>query len=136
LKKPDAAMIKLPGRAYLQVGNDEIYELFQSAFSGADYVDTEHMNPETKKDHKIYSIALNGKSEKIYPQVEEKIIEKQCMTQLESMVDYIKNEAKENGIIALEGPWKPSLSEIVPLKDEWKESFIYTDDDKLSQKVP
>src|SRR5699024_182054 len=38
LKTPDAAEITLPGRSYLQVGNNEIYELFQSAWSGADYV--------------------------------------------------------------------------------------------------
>src|SRR5699024_10670285 len=38
LKTPDAAQITLPGRSYLQVGNNEIYELFQSACSGADYV--------------------------------------------------------------------------------------------------
>lgn len=31
LKTPDAAEITLPGRSYLQVGNNEIYELFQSA---------------------------------------------------------------------------------------------------------
>lgn len=31
LKSPDAASIVQPGRAYLQVGNNEIYELFQSA---------------------------------------------------------------------------------------------------------
>lgn len=37
LKTPDAADITQPGRAYLQVGNNEIYELFQSAWSGADY---------------------------------------------------------------------------------------------------
>ncbi|GJM70468.1 hypothetical protein HMSSN036_26840 [Paenibacillus macerans] len=37
IKRPDAAMIKEPGRAYIQVGHDEIFELFQSAYSGADY---------------------------------------------------------------------------------------------------
>jgi len=30
LKSPLAAEIKEPGRAYLQVGNNEIFELFQS----------------------------------------------------------------------------------------------------------
>lgn len=35
LKTPLAAEIKEPGRAYLQVGNNEIFELFQSAYSGA-----------------------------------------------------------------------------------------------------
>ncbi|MCC8104026.1 MAG: FHA domain-containing protein [Clostridiales bacterium] len=37
LHKPDAAYITQAGRGYLQVGNDELYELFQSGFSGATY---------------------------------------------------------------------------------------------------
>lgn len=37
LHKPDAAYISQAGRGYLQVGNDEVYELFQSGFSGAVY---------------------------------------------------------------------------------------------------
>ncbi len=42
LHKPDAAYITQAGRAYLQVGNDEIYELFQSGWSGAVYNDSNH----------------------------------------------------------------------------------------------
>lgn len=37
LHKPDAAYLTQAGRCYLQVGNDELYELFQSGFSGASY---------------------------------------------------------------------------------------------------
>ncbi len=37
LHKPDAAYITQAGRCYLQVGNDEVYELFQSGWSGAGY---------------------------------------------------------------------------------------------------
>jgi len=37
LHKPDAAYITQAGRTYLQVGNDEVYELFQSGYSGAVY---------------------------------------------------------------------------------------------------
>ena len=37
LHKPDAAYLTQVGRCYLQVGNDEIYELFQSGWSGAVY---------------------------------------------------------------------------------------------------
>lgn len=37
LHKPDAAYITQAGRCYLQVGNDELYELFQSGYSGAVY---------------------------------------------------------------------------------------------------
>ncbi len=37
LHKADAAYITQAGRCYMQVGNDELYELFQSGFSGAVY---------------------------------------------------------------------------------------------------
>lgn len=41
LHKPDAAYLTQSGRCYLQVGNDELYELFQSGYSGAIYYDDE-----------------------------------------------------------------------------------------------
>lgn len=37
LHRPDAAYITQAGRCYMQVGNDELFELFQSGFSGAVY---------------------------------------------------------------------------------------------------
>lgn len=40
LHKPDAAYITQAGRCYLQVGSDEVYELFQSGWSGAPYDDS------------------------------------------------------------------------------------------------
>lgn len=58
LHKPDAAYITQAGRGYLQVGNDELYELFQSGWSGAAYDDFE-------SDGKIEIVkmyALNGKA--------------------------------------------------------------------------
>ncbi|BAL00630.1 putative cell division protein FtsK [Oscillibacter valericigenes Sjm18-20] len=45
LHRPDAAYITQAGRCYLQVGNDEVYELFQSGWSGARY------DPEQRKNH-------------------------------------------------------------------------------------
>lgn len=40
LHRPDAAYITQAGRAFMQVGNDEIFEEFQSGWSGADYDET------------------------------------------------------------------------------------------------
>lgn len=37
LHRPDAAYLTQAGRCYMQVGNDELFELFQSGFSGAAY---------------------------------------------------------------------------------------------------
>lgn len=39
INRPDAALIKSPGRAYVQVGYDEIFEQLQSGYSGADYIE-------------------------------------------------------------------------------------------------
>lgn len=38
INHPEAALIKQPGRAYVQVGYDEIFEQIQSGYSGADYI--------------------------------------------------------------------------------------------------
>ena len=53
LKTPDAASITLPGRAYLPVGNNEIYELFQSAWSGAAYI--KEQERDVPLDERIYT---------------------------------------------------------------------------------
>ncbi len=57
LHKPDAAYITQAGRCYLQVGNDEIYELFQSGWSGAAY-DT---NSDINKNEIAIMITTTGK---------------------------------------------------------------------------
>ena len=41
LKRPEAASIKETGRFYLQVGYDELFEMGQSAWTGAQYIPTE-----------------------------------------------------------------------------------------------
>ncbi len=56
LHKPDAAYISQAGRCYLQVGNDEIFELFQSGYSGATYQEEDEINTEVAK-----IVGLTGK---------------------------------------------------------------------------
>lgn len=68
LKSPLAAEIKEPGRAYLQVGNNEIFELFQSAYSGA----SEKLDDSNVKEFTIYSLTESGKRVPIYSQKKEK----------------------------------------------------------------
>lgn len=38
IRRKDAAAIRQPGRAYVQVGYDEVFEEVQTGFSGADYI--------------------------------------------------------------------------------------------------
>lgn len=58
LHKPDAAYITQTGRGYLQVGSDEVYELFQSGYSGAIY----DGNVESMKSEVASMIATNGRT--------------------------------------------------------------------------
>ena len=62
LKSPLAAEIKEPGRAYLQVGNNEIFELFQSAYSGV----PEREDEGTGKAFTIYEVPDGGKKVPVY----------------------------------------------------------------------
>ena len=115
IKRSDAARIKEPGRAYIQVGNDEIFELFQSAYSGADYDPEGEMLKSENRAKRIYKVYLNGKTEQVYPLEEEKIAKKELSSQLKSMVDHIIKTAKKNEVDQLEGPWLPPLPEMVYL---------------------
>ncbi|MCJ8011820.1 type VII secretion protein EssC [Paenibacillus sp. KQZ6P-2] len=111
IKRPDAAMIKEPGRAYIQVGNDEMFELFQSAYSGADYDPDGELLRSENRVKRLYEIRLDGRTEQIYPLEEEKIAKKELQSQLKAMVDGIASVSGSAGIVPLEGPWLPPLPE-------------------------
>ena len=110
LKTPDAANITLPGRAYLQVGNNEIYELFQSAWSGADYIPDK--NEQDLLDTTIYAINELGQydilSHDLSGLSNKKDISK-VPTELDAVVDYIHAYATEKRIAELPRPWLPPL---------------------------
>ncbi|MGN0027795.1 MAG: type VII secretion protein EssC [Clostridium sp.] len=86
LKSPLAAEIKEPGRAYLQVGNNEVFELFQSAYSG----ETEKAMDNSVKAFKVSKVETSGKRTIIYEQKKQKTGE-QGRTQLEAVVDYVSD---------------------------------------------
>ncbi|MBR2275270.1 MAG: FHA domain-containing protein [Lachnospiraceae bacterium] len=56
LKKPDAAFLTGVGRAFLQVGNDEIYEEFQSAYTMA-------VSGRRRKEENIFLMTKQGRRE-------------------------------------------------------------------------
>lgn len=109
LKSPLAAEIKEPGRAYLQVGNNEIFELFQSAYSGA-LINSEELG--TIKPFSIYTVGLNGRKTKVFEQKQKKAGEG-GETQLEAIVDYIKAYCEEESIVNLPGICLPPLKDII-----------------------
>ncbi|MEN8904623.1 MAG: type VII secretion protein EssC, partial [Clostridiales bacterium] len=113
LKRPDAAYIKYPGRAYLQVGNDEIFKEFQSSWSGAAY-------KEEKKEeaHSISIITINGQKISLPKKKRSEVeILKKPETELEAGVKYIDYISSKNNIVKLQGPWLNPLKEKIYLED-------------------
>ncbi len=106
LKTPDAANITLPGRAYLQVGNNEIYELFQSAWSGADYSREKEKND---VDDRVYTINNLGQKQLINKDLSEEAGNEAKVTQLDAVVDYISEEYQTLRTVTVDKPWLPSL---------------------------
>ncbi|SEO94845.1 DNA segregation ATPase FtsK/SpoIIIE, S-DNA-T family [Amphibacillus marinus] len=112
LKTPDAADITLPGRAYLQVGNNEIYELFQSAWSGADYIpdkedpdyiDTTIYGINDLGQYNILTQDLSGLDRR------DKV--GSVPSELDAVIEYIQDYAEVHQIAPLPRPWLPPLPE-------------------------
>ena len=118
LHTPDAAEITQTGRAYLQVGNNEVYELFQSAWSGADYQpDKDDMGIE---DHTIYLINELGQYEILNEDLsglEEADEIKEVPTELDAIVQHIQLLCEEQNIPPVPQPWLPPLKERITLED-------------------
>lgn len=112
LKSPLAAEIKEPGRAYLQVGNNEIFELFQSGFSGA----PEREGDSNTKEFKIYEIHENGQKTVAYQQKKEAT--ESSKTQLDALVDHVIEFADKRGIKKLQPICLPSLAENIPFPEK------------------
>lgn len=109
IKSPLAAEIKEPGRAYLQVGNNEIFELFQSAYSGAPAIREEESS---LKKFKIFNIGIGGRENILFEtqRVENK---KDSISELEAIVNYISDYCEKNNIEKLQNICLPSLPDII-----------------------
>ena len=118
LHTPDAAEITQTGRAYLQVGNNEVYELFQSAWSGADYQpDKDDMGIE---DHTIYLINELGQYEILNEDLsglEDADEIKEVPTELDAIVHNIQLLCEEKEIPPVPQPWLPPLKERITLEE-------------------
>lgn len=116
LHTPDAASIVEPGRGYLQVGNNEKYELFQTAYSGAAY-DPDKDEQQVSK-LPLYTINEMGQYEILTKDLSDERGEKTAdikkkPTELEAVIDYIHDYAAKHDIHRLPQPWLPPLKKII-----------------------
>lgn len=105
--KPDAAMIKNPGRLYLQVGYDEIYECVQSGYSGANYIPTPSYIP----DDEITVHMTDNTANSIHSAKLDFTENQADKTQLEAVVAEIVALGERKNIVA-----KPLWLDVLPQK--------------------
>lgn len=109
IKTPLAAEIVEPGRAYFQVGNNEIFELFQSAYSGVKVTDD---GDDKTKIFSIYALNNWGKKTMVYTN-KKKNQSENAKNQLQVIVDYVDAYCKSSGIATLSGICLPSLADVI-----------------------
>ena len=141
IKSPLAAEILEPGRAYFQVGNNEIFDLFQSGFSGA----PEKVSADTisSRDYQLSEVSFEGKRTNIFTQT---VVgeAKAKRTQLEALVEYIHGYCEEKAIVKLDNICMPPLPDIIqfPINlavSESKDCMVeigLLDDPENQQQIP
>lgn len=103
LKRSDAARITQPGRAYIRVGEDEIFELFQSYYSAADYYGDQPVGMEYENQVRIVGVTGNRIG------TVAKRNRKSDLDELTAVTQHINSICSRLGIEKLPGPWLPEL---------------------------
>lgn len=107
LHTADAANITQTGRGYLQVGNNEIYELFQSAWSGAPYgTEVE----QSEEDNRVYLLNAIGQGEALNKDLSSHSDSRQLKkTELDVVVEYLQRLYASENAVPVKKTWLPSL---------------------------
>lgn len=97
IKTPLAAEIREAGRAYLLVGNNEVFELFQSAYSGAS---AEMDASDQQKEFSVSVVDFAGRRKKIYERKHQKKMqngkEQKTISQKEAIVGLVNQYFASN----------------------------------------
>lgn len=105
----DAAYLTDPGRAYVQVGSDEVFETVQSFYSGAPYIPGDH----SAVTEEIFRISLSGEAEKIrLPRSNTGAV-----AQIDAIVSYIADYTARMGIAPARRIWQDRMRSTLYLED-------------------
>lgn len=107
LKNGDAAMLTTPGQCYIQIGNQEYYELFQTGYCGGIYQEGENQIPGTAL------LSNTGKrtrrKKEMNPRKEQSLIQ--------VLTDYLIQTAKKLHYKKASQLWMPELPDAAALDD-------------------
>ncbi len=123
LKRPDAAELADTGRFYLQVGYNELFEMGQSSWAGAEYYPSDHVIVE--KDDSVEAIDLNGQVIRAVKPKQARHSTEKPGKQLDRITDYLRNIASEESIRARQ-LWLEPIPEIIiisELEEKYPEEY-------------
>ncbi|MGN0377371.1 MAG: type VII secretion protein EssC [Suilimivivens sp.] len=106
LHRPEAAYLTGAGQCYLQVGNNELYELFQAGYGGTEYDESGLLK------EGAYMVSATGKRFFCRKETKEK-----HPSQMEVVIDYVNRAAEQLGTKAAKPLWMPELSDSLSLED-------------------
>ena len=122
IKTPLAAEIREAGRAYLMVGNNEIFELFQSAYSGAP--SGIEASP-SQKEFVISMVDFAGRRMSIYEKKHQKPAEgEQIITQKDAVTAWIKKYFYSNHLVKLAKICQPPLGSLIEYTSHTKREDV------------
>lgn len=106
LHRPDAAYLTQAGSCYLQVGNHELYELFQAGYSGERY------EKEKKTREGAFLVSATGRRFGESRKEKEKL-----PSQLDAVIDYVTQAAESAGYATARKLWMPELPDKLSLEE-------------------
>ncbi len=107
LHKPDAAYLISPGQCYLQIGNDELYQRFQTGYCGGRY------QPGEQKEDEVVLLSESGRRS-VLPKEK---VDNAAGSLMEYISNYVNQIAEQNGYERAELLWLPELEEIIYLEE-------------------
>lgn len=113
LHRPDAVYLTNAGRGFLQIGNDELFEMFQAGYAGTEYFPSDTLY--SAKDQEVSMIDMDGTKQVAREVVEVK--QSDSVSQLSAVVSYIIDQAKKYKIIKTRQLWLPELPEELILQN-------------------
>lgn len=122
IKSPLAAEIREAGRAYLLVGNNEVFELFQSAYSGAPAGIEASAN---QKEFNISAVDFAGRRTVVYQRKHQKPAEgEEVITQKDAITQWIVRFFTEHRLPKLPDICQPPLPSVIEYKSGRKQDGI------------
>lgn len=114
LKKPDAAFLKQTGAFYLEVGNDDYYNLGQSAWAGAKYYPSDVLKK--KIDQSVQYIDNIGRTINVYDDIDVNAKKEDKGEQLLNIVQYIDSIVKKENYVGRQ-LWLPNVPSVSYISD-------------------